>query len=273
MTLYLTNLNQNIMKNNAFFKKETLAKGIVRGALSLSVASMLLFASCSKDEVNAETPVEQNNAALNSASTARTGTINGRFYTIDAEENLGPVSVTSPSGGNTFRMTWSGVRQMVGGVGWSSTQRRTVNYNISSVSGPGVKFVGIYGWTRSPLTEYYVCEQGGGAVFSGQFAGNNYNVDNRTYTMRKNYRDRKPSIESLTSSFWQVEGRWGGAVNGRNYSVNVGAHLDNFRGAMGSTFGLQLTGTNQYMVFGCEAYDYGNGGANRISGTLNASVW
>jgi endo-1,4-beta-xylanase len=256
------------MKNNLFFKKR-----LLNGALSLSAASLLLFASCSKDEVITEAPTQQSKSVLSPASTGRTGTLLGRFYTIDAEAGLGSLGMTSPAGGNNFQMTWSGVRQMVGGVGWSTTQRRTVNYNVGYVTPSStVKFVGVYGWTKGPLTEYYVCERGPGAVFNGQFAGNNYTANGHTYTMRKNQRQNAASIDG-TQTFWQVEGRWGGAALGATGAINVGTHLDNFRGAMGGQFGLTLNAGNNYMVFGCEAYDYNNNGNNRISGSMNASVW
>jgi endo-1,4-beta-xylanase len=262
------------MKTNQFFRKEIkiLSQGIMKGALSLSVASLLLFASCSKDEVIAEAPIEQNKSVLSPASTGRTGGLNNYFYSIDAENNFGSINITSPRGGGNFNFTWNGVRQVVGGLGWSSTQRRTVNYNIGYVSPTNVKFVGVYGWTKNPLTEYYVCERGPGAIFNGQVAGNNYTANGHTYAIKKNYRNQQASIDG-TASFWQVESRWGSAAYGVNQAVNMATHLDNMRGAMGGSFGLTLNGARCYMVFGCEAYDYNNNGNNRITGSMNATIW
>jgi endo-1,4-beta-xylanase len=276
MIIIINNNNQkkpNIMKNNQFFKKEALAKGIVRGVLSLSVASMLLFTSCSKDEVNAEAPIEQNNAVLNSASTGRTGTspsANGSyFYTIDADQSSSGFNITFPAGRGKFYMTWGGIRQVVGGLGWRNTVRRTVNYNIGSLSGNDVKFAGVYGWTQSPLTEYYVCERGPGAIFAPQRAGNNYTVNGHSYAMTKAQRVNKPSVNG-TATFWQVQGRWGGAALNTNYAVDMNAHINNFRGALGGSFGLGLVDARNYMVFGCEAYNYST---LSQSGSMNATIW
>jgi endo-1,4-beta-xylanase len=260
------------MKNNLFLKNETaiLSKGIIRGVLSLSVASLLLFTSCSKDEVNATAPVEQNSAVLHSANTARTGNSpSGYFYSIDADQSTSGFNITFPRGGGNFYMTWGGIRQVVGGLGWRNTIRRTVNYNIGSLSGNDVKFAGVYGWTQGPLTEYYVCERGPGAIYGAQRAGNNYTANNRTYVMTKALRQSKPSVNGI-ATFWQVEGRWGGAALNTNYAVDMNTHINNFRGALGGSFGLNLVDPRNYMIFGCEAYNY-----NTLSqsGSMNATIW
>jgi endo-1,4-beta-xylanase len=260
------------MKNNLFFKKEfkILSQGIMKGALTLSVASLLLFTSCSKDEVNAEAPIEQSKSTLNPASAARTGTSpSGYFYSIDADKSTSGFNITFPRGGGNFLMTWGGIRQVVGGLGWRNTIRRTVNYNIGSLSGNDVKFAGVYGWTQSPLTEYYVCERGPGAIFNPQRAGNNYTVNGHTYGMTKAQRVNAASVNG-TATFWQVQGRWGGAALNTNYAVDMNAHINNFRGALGGAFGLGLVDSRNYMVFGCEAYNY-----NTLSqsGSMNATIW
>ena len=255
---------------------------VLLGALLVSAVS-LTFLSCSKDDLALETTnaqVQDQIEPVKSASpsaTARVGNQNNFFYSIDAEGQLGTINITSPNGKGNFNFTWKGVRQVVGGLGWSSTQRINVGYNIGSVTTDNnLKFVGLYGWTRSPLTEYYVCERGPGALFNAGSAGNNYTVNNHTYVMTKSQRVQQPSIDG-TKTFWQVQGRWGGATLNTNNSINVGAHLDNFRGALGADFGLNFAtpsgGTNAYMVFGCEAYDYSNNGNNRISGAMNATIW
>jgi endo-1,4-beta-xylanase len=260
------------MKKHLLFteKAMNLTQGIMRGALSLSVASMLLFASCSKDEVNAEAPIVQNTSAIKAASTARTGTSpSGYFYSIDADQSTTGFNITFPSGGGNFLMTWGGIRQVVGGLGWKNTIRRTVNYNIGSLSGADVKFAGVYGWTQSPLTEYYVCERGPGAIFNPQVAGNNYTVNGHTYVMTKAQRVNAASVNG-TATFWQVQGRWGGAALNTNYAVDMNAHINNFSGALGTAFGLGLVDARNYMVFGCEAYNY-----NTLSqsGSMNATIW
>jgi endo-1,4-beta-xylanase len=243
----------------------------------------LSLVCCSKDDLNPETtnaqaqdqiePVQKSMSLVN----ARVGTQKGFFYSIDAEGQLGTINITSPGGKGNFKFTWSGVRQVVGGLGWSNTQRINVGYNIGSVTEDNnLKFVGLYGWTRSPLTEYYVCEKGPGALYNAVSAGNDYTANGHTYVMTKSQRVQQPSIDG-TQTFWQVQGRWGGAALGANNAIDAGLHIDNFRGALGADFGLDFStpsgATNPYMIFGCEAYDYSNNGNNRISGAMNATIW
>jgi endo-1,4-beta-xylanase len=264
------------MKRNIFLKKQVnaLLNFKSKNLLTLSTMSILLICSCSKEDGVLEQQTIENGKSKNPENSSRTGFLSsGFFYTIDAENQLGQINISKGNAGpGNFIMQWNNVRQVVGGIGWNSTQRRTINYNVGYIAPNDVKFVGVYGWTKSPLTEYYVCEQGPGAIFNGQVAGNDYSVNGRNYKMRKNFRNQKPSIDG-TASFWQVEGRWGNYRTGTNNSVNVGQHIDNFRGALGRDFGLTLNGSNCYMVFGCEAYNYNNNGNNRISGSMNASIW
>jgi endo-1,4-beta-xylanase len=278
------------MKNNPFFKKETknLSKGIIRGVLSLSVASLLLFTSCSKDEVNTENPIEQNKSFHNPASTAAVGTGNyyanqigtdnyNYFFSIDKDGSNGSAFLNFNGSGTTtgkypgnFYMQWNNVTQVVGGKGWSAGSGRTVNYNVGSLSGGDVKFVGVYGWVKSPLTEYYVCEMGPGAVYNKGGVLRTYSSNGHNYSIAKSYRDQKPSIESTKSNFWQVESRWGGASTGVSYAMNMQTHFNNFRAALGGQFGTNFNGDRTYMIFGCEAYNYNT---FNTSGSMNATIW
>jgi endo-1,4-beta-xylanase len=278
------------MKNNPFFKKETknLSKGIIRGVLSLSVASLLLFTSCSKDEVNTENPIEQNKSFHNPASTAAVGTGNyyanqigtdnyNYFFSIDKDGSNGSAFLNFNGSGTTtgkypgnFYMQWNNVTQVVGGKGWSAGSGRVVNYNVGSLSGGDVKFVGVYGWVKNPLTEYYVCEMGPGAVYNKGGVLRTYTSDGHQYSIAKSQRVNKPSIESQNSTFWQVESRWGGSSTGVSHAMNMATHFSNFKAALGSQFGTTFNGDRTYMIFGCEAYNYST---FNTSGSMNATIW
>jgi endo-1,4-beta-xylanase len=278
------------MRKKHFFRKgdKILSQGIMKGVLSLSAVSLLFFASCSKDEVNAENPIEQNNSLINQANAARVGTGNyyanqigtdnyNYFFTIDKDGGEGSAFLNFNGSGTTagkysgnFYMQWNSVKQVVGGKGWPAGSGRTVNYNVGSLSGDDVKFVGVYGWVKSPLTEYYVCEMGPGAVYNKGGVLKTYSSNGHTYSIAKSQRINKPSIESINSTFWQVESRWGGASRNVSYSMNMQTHFNNFRAALGGQFGTTFNGDRTYMVFGCEAYNYNT---RNTSGSMNATIW
>jgi endo-1,4-beta-xylanase len=283
------------MKNNPFFKKR-----ILNGALSLSVASLLLF-SCSKDELITEAPIEQNKALPSQASTSRfgdkfsansTGSSNGYFYSIDKDGASGTASInfdgqygnpanrTQVTNPGNFSMNWSNVKQVVGGIGWSAGSGRTINYNVGTVSGQ-YKFVGVYGWTKAPLTEYYVCERGPGSLYTKGKVGTGTNTatyvsNGHTYSVYRSRRVNSPSIIG-SATFWQFESRWGGAGLNTNYTISMSTHFTNWNRLLNNvqnpalnTFGTTTGGG--YMLFGCEGYDYSSA-TSGVSGSLNATIW
>ncbi|OUM56600.1 family 11 glycoside hydrolase, partial [Piromyces sp. E2] len=67
-------------------------------------------------------------------------------------------------------------------------------------------YVGIYGWTRSPLVEYYIVEDWLSQYRPGDWVGNeklgDYMIDGAEYTVFRNMRYGQPSIEG-TSDFLQ----------------------------------------------------------------------
>jgi endo-1,4-beta-xylanase len=294
------------MKNNLLFteKAMNLNQRIMRGALSLSAVTMLLFASCSKDELDTPSPVAQNKNSINSASSAKLGdkfyanltssstgmtTDNGYFWTIDKDGSMGTAYLNFDGAGTTtglypgnFFMSWSGVKEVVGGKGWAASSTRVINYNIGAYSG-AIKFIGVYGWTKDPLTEYYVAEKGPGALYNKGKVGTGtstatYIANGNTYSLSKNQRVSAASIDG-TQTFWQFESLRTGAQasTGVNGAVNMATHFTNWQTLLNipnntKIFGTTLNGIRCYMVFGCEAYDYSTTTAS-VTGSLNATIW
>lgn len=187
-------------------------------------------------------------------STDATGTNNGYFWSLYREG--GSASITFPNGGGNFQITYSGVNDVVGGKGWSTGSSRTIGYNIGYLSG-SYNFVGVYGWTTSPLIEYYVAEKGS---MTGGTSFGSVSSDGHSYSSYKSQRVNAPSIIG-TATFWQYKDTWGGAPTGQNRSVNMGNHINNWRSRGGQGFG-----SHNYQIFAIEAW----GGK---SGTINATVW
>jgi endo-1,4-beta-xylanase len=215
--------------------------------LSLSAAMLLLLSACSD-----ESPDIASDFHLKA-----TGTDHGYFWSLYREGGSG--SISFPQAGTyagNFQITYSGVNDIVGGKGWSTGSSRNVNYNIGSLNG-SYNFVGVYGWTTSPLIEYYVAEKG--SVTGGTSFGS-VSSDGHSYSCYKFQRVNAPSIIG-TATFWQYKDTWGGAPNGQNRSVNMGNHINNWRSRGGQGFG-----SHNYQIFAIEAW----GGK---SGSINATVW
>ncbi len=212
-----------------------------------AVVLALLMSSCSQQNADV-TPL---------VSDKSTGTDHGYFYSLYVSG--GSASITFPQAGTyagNFQINYSNVNDVVGGKGWSTGASRTINYNIGSLSG-SYNLVGVYGWTTSPLIEYYVCELG------SNIAGtrvNSVTSDGHTYSFYKHQQVNQPSIQG-TATFWQYLDNWGGSSTGSNHAITMGNHINNWRNAGGQGFG-----SFNYQILALEAW----GGK---SGSINATVW
>lgn len=181
-----------------------------------------------------------------------TGSNGGYYWTLYYE---GPTcSISFPSGSGNFKITWpSGISDCIGGKGWSTGSTRTINYNLGSIS--GYHSFGAYGWTTSPLIEYYVTELGS----NGGTKVNTVSSDGHTYTFYKQQRVNAPSIQG-TKTFWQYKDSWGGSSTGSNRKITMSTHINNWKSKGGQGFGSY----NVQILF-CEAFSG--------PGSVNATVW
>src|SRR5262245_36226733 len=90
-------------------------------------------------------------------TTNQTGSHNGYFFTY--WKDTGSATMTLRAGGR-YSVSWNlGSGNFVGGKGWSSgSPSRRVGYNAGVWSPNGNAYLTLYGWTRSPLIEYYVVD-------------------------------------------------------------------------------------------------------------------
>jgi len=121
-------------------------------------------------------------------------------------------------GGAAFRAEWNNPNDFLGRVGyfWGNGGTYAQYGNLSANftftrSGTGTaggySYIGIYGWSRNPLIEYYIVEDwfGDGVLGTNTTGGSivsSYTLDGETYQVIKASRVNKPSIDG-TQTFTQ----------------------------------------------------------------------
>jgi endo-1,4-beta-xylanase len=182
-----------------------------------------------------------------------TGFNQGFFYSLFTSGGSSTMTFSTQYAGN-YAISWSNVNDVVGGKGWNPGGYRTVGYNVGAAN--GYNNISVYGWTTSPLVEYYICEFG--SVVNGSFKGS-VSSDGHTYNTYEHQQVNQPSIQG-TATFEQYLDNWGGSSIGSNHQVTTGNHFNHW-----NSIGMRL-GTFNYMILGTESY----GGR---SGYVNATVW
>ncbi|GJC77199.1 glycosyl hydrolase family 11 [Colletotrichum tofieldiae] len=174
-----------------------------------------------------------------------TGTNNGYYYSWWTD-GASPVTYTNGAGGS-YSVNWQSGGNFVGGKGWKTGGARTIKYSgtFAPVNN-GNAYLTVYGWTRSPLIEYYIVENhgsynpGSAGTLKGQVT-----VDGSVYKLYQATRTNAPSIDG-TKTFQQF---WAVRENKRSSgSVNTQTFFDAWKKA-----GMNL-GTHDYMIMATEGY-------------------
>ncbi|MEN0038513.1 MAG: glycoside hydrolase family 11 protein [Cellvibrio sp.] len=214
---------------------------IGRNAVTTLICALGIGATISATSVSAQT-----------LSSNSTGTNNGFYYTF--WKDSGDASMGLQAGGRYTSQWTNSTNNWVGGKGWKpGNSTRVISYSGTyGVDNSQNSYLALYGWTRSPLIEYYVIESYGSynpASCSGGTDYGSFQSDGATYNVRRCQRVQQPSIDG-TQTFYQY-------FSVRNPKKGFGAISGTITFANHANFwaskGLNL-GAHDYQVLATEGY-------------------
>ena len=116
-------------------------------------------------------------------------------------------------GGGKFSCEWSNINNALFRIGkkwdctktWQQLGSITVTYNVDYRPN-GNSYMCVYGWTRSPLIEYYIVDSWGSWRPPGTQSRGTITVDGGTYDIYTSDRINQPSIDGTATfkQFWSV---------------------------------------------------------------------
>ncbi|HET9171669.1 MAG TPA: glycoside hydrolase family 11 protein [Actinospica sp.] len=195
-------------------------------------------------------------SAASTICSSQTGTNGGNYYQMWTA-GTGSACMTLNSG-TSYSTSWSGVGDFVDGVGWNPGSHNTVNFSSSLNASGGTTLVSLYGWSTSPLVEYYIEENYSGSPnTAGTYMGQ-VTSDGGTYNIYEHQQVNQPSIQG-NATFEQY-------LAIRTSPVSSGTiTTQNFFNAWAS-HGMNL-GTLNYQILATEAW---GGGSGNDSVTVNS---
>jgi endo-1,4-beta-xylanase len=187
------------------------------------------------------------------------GSHGGYFYTY--WKDGGTANMNLGSGGN-YSVNWNLGSQynFVGGKGWKpGSSSRRIGYNAGVWNSNGNSYLCLYGWTTSPLVEYYVVDNWGSWRPPGGTSQATINTDGGSYNLYRTQRVNQPSIIGTATfyQYWSV--RTSKRATGTNHTITFQNHVNGW-----ANRGWNL-GAHDYQVMATEGF--------QSSGSSNVTVW
>jgi hypothetical protein len=180
----------------------------VRGAVTMVAA--FLFMSVMQASAEPCTVGPPLTGGTSHCASNGSGNMGGGYSWTIWSDGSGGCIITYDNQGCAFKATWSNSGNFLArtGLGWNSTKTHdqigTISADfahIKSGTGGGWSYIGIYGWSKNPLIEYYIIDDWFTKPNPGAKVGT-ITVDGDTYNVIKATRTNAPSIEG-TKTFDQ----------------------------------------------------------------------
>jgi endo-1,4-beta-xylanase len=170
--------------------------------IMLLFLAILLYFTFTNSAINVQ--------AATTITSNQTGVIDG--YNYELWKDSGTTSMTL-NGGGKFSCSWSNINNALFRIGkkFDSTQTHQQLGNISvnyacNYQPNGNSYLCVYGWTRSPLVEYYIVDSWGSWRPPGSTSKGTISADGGTYDVYETTRTNQPSIDGTATfqQYWSV---------------------------------------------------------------------
>lgn len=200
---------------------------------------------------------------------------NGYHVEMWREINKGSMTIFGDSADCAFKANWDNSGDFLAQVGYidvHATKEYTdlgeiyavYNYTKAGNGGGNYSYIGIYGWTKNPLIEYYIVDDSFTPDGSGMFWGTEeigtYTVNGVKYTLKVGKRVNAPCIEG-SADFQQIF-----AVRSSYHTcgtINVTEHFKNW----------ENLGVKMGNVYSCRFLCEVGGGTGSIEYTCASMSW
>ena len=203
----------------------------------------------------------------------------GNGYNVEMWNERGNGSVTCFGGDAecAFKANWNNSGDYLARVGYyDGSSKKTYkqlgdivagyNYTKSGDGGGSYSYIGVYGWTKNPMIEYYIVDDSftpnGGGMYWGASDKGSYTMDGATYTLKVGQRNNAPCIEGDNCNFQQVFAvRKGSRQCG---TINISEHFKEWEKK-----GVNMGGG----IYDCKIVCEVGGGSGSIEYTYASMCW